>query len=91
MVRVEVAVPEPGAMLFGENEQLNVLGRPLHERAIGVVDVPDCMAALTSTVPDRPDRTVTAVGDAPKEMTGGTGGAGAPGVPGGAVFGQLGV
>jgi hypothetical protein len=52
MVRVEFAVPEPGAMLPGENEQLSVLGRPVHERAIGLVNVPDCIAALTVTFPD---------------------------------------
>jgi hypothetical protein len=89
MVRVEDAVPEPGAMLLGENEQLNVLGRPLQERAIGVVEVPDLIAALTVTFADCPDTTVTAVGEAPKDITagGGTGG----GTTGAIVFGQLGV
>lgn len=52
MVRVEVAFPVPGVMLLGENEQLNVLGRPLQESAIGLPEVPDCIAAVTVTVPD---------------------------------------
>lgn len=52
MVRVEVAFPVPGVILLGENEQLNVLGRPLQESLIGLFDVPDAIAAVTVTVPD---------------------------------------
>jgi hypothetical protein len=97
MVRVEVAVPEPGVMLLGEKVQLSVLGRPLHERVIGVFDVPDCIAAVTVTLLALPSGTVTAFGDALKVMTGavgagGVGGAGCVGGVGltGVVFGQLG-
>jgi hypothetical protein len=76
MVRVEVAFPVPGVMLLGEKEQLNVLGRPLHESAIGLLDIPDSMAAVTVTLPDLSSGTVTAVGDAVKEMVVGTGAGG---------------
>ena len=76
MVTVEVAVPVPGVMLLGENEQLSVLGRLPHERAIGVFKVPDFIAAATATVPDSPAGTVTALGDALKATVAVVGGGG---------------
>jgi hypothetical protein len=89
MVRVEVAVPGPGVMLFGENEHANVLGKPEHDNAIGVFDAPDCIAAVTVTFPDSPVGNVTAVGDALKDMIAeaGCGGAGGGGAT---VAGQVG-
>ena len=80
MVSVDVTVPEPGVMLLGEKEQVRVLGKLAHESEIGLVDVPDCTAAVTTTVPDFPVASVTAVGDAVKDIvveTGVTGAAGA--------------
>lgn len=52
IVRVEVAVPEPGVTLAGENVQLRVLGTPAQERAIGVFNDPDCACTFTVRVPD---------------------------------------
>lgn len=61
-------------MLLGKNEHLSELGRPLQERAIGVEDVPDFIAAVTRTVPTPPSaETVTALGEAPNEITVGDG------------------
>jgi hypothetical protein len=76
MVRVEVADPAPGIMVPGENEQFKVLGRPRHESAIGVFRVPDFIAAVTVTLPDSPEGTLTALGDALKEIVAGGGGGG---------------
>ena len=88
MVRVEVAFPVPGVMLLGENEQLNVLGRPLHESLIGLLTAPDWMAAVTVTLPDLLIGTVKSVGDAVKETVVDTGG---DGVVTGAVLGHVGL
>jgi hypothetical protein len=41
MVRVEVAVPDPGVMFAGEKEHLSVLGRPEQLSEIGLVKDPD--------------------------------------------------
>jgi hypothetical protein len=68
MVRVEVAVPEPGVMLAGEKAQLRVLGRFGQESEIGKFDDPDCAVALTVTLADLPAGTLTDVGAAPKEI-----------------------
>ena len=80
-------------MLLGENEQLNVLGRPLHESEIGLFDVPDSIAAVIVTFPDSPKGTVTESGDALKDMVAGMGGGVGVGggVGTGAVLGQLGL
>lgn len=90
MVRVEVALPLPGVMLLGENEQLNVLGRPPHESAICAFNIPDSIAAVTITFPDLPMGSVTFVGDAVNATVVGGAGAGGGGVLE-TVFGQLGL
>ena len=94
MVRVEVAFPLPGVMLLGENEQLNVLGRPPHESAICPLSAPDSIAAMTITFPDLPMGSVTFVGDAVNATVVGGAGVGGAGGGGGVletVFGQLGL
>ena len=83
MVRVDVAVPEPGAILAGENEQLKVFGKFGQESEIGEDDDPDCAFAVTVTLADFPAGTLTDVGAAPKE----TDVCGGPG----AVAGQVGL
>lgn len=90
MVRVEVADPVRGVMPPGENEQLNVLGRPLQDSAICVFSVPDLMAAVTVTFPDSPVGSDSAVGDAVKAMIAGVGVGGEGGVTG-VVTGQVGL
>jgi hypothetical protein len=86
MVRVEVAVPEPGVMIAGEKEQLKVLGTPVHDSEMGLFEAPDCAFAVTVRLPDFPAGIVTAVGEAPKDMTVGGGGP-----DGGTVAGQVGL
>lgn len=84
MVRVEVAVPEPGVMLAGEKEQLSVLGSFGQESEIGRFDDPDCAVAVTVTLADFPPDTLTDVGAAPKETV-------VRGADGGAVAVQVGL
>jgi hypothetical protein len=67
MVRVEVAVPVPGVMVAGEKEQFKVLGSPLQESAIELLNEPDCGFAVTVKVPDRPAGIVRDIGDALKD------------------------
>ena len=83
MVRVEVAVPEPGVMAAGENEQLRLLGRLGQESKIGLFEDPDCAVAVTVTLPDFPAGTLTDAGAAPNHtiVAGG----------GGAVAGHVGL
>jgi hypothetical protein len=88
MVRVELAVPEPGVMLSGENEQLNVLGSPLQESLIAAFALPDCIAAVTVITPDFPLGRVKSFGAAVKAIVAGvTGGSGSVGT---VVFGHVG-
>lgn len=77
IVRIELAVPDPGVMVLGENEQFSVLGRPPQERAMGLLNAPDCDPAETLMVPACPARIVTDAGEAEKESDG-AGGVGAP-------------
>lgn len=67
MVRVEVAVPEPGVMVTGEKEQVRVLGIPLQESEMGLLKDPDCGLALTVRLPAFPAGMVTEEGDALKD------------------------
>jgi hypothetical protein len=87
MVRVEVAVPEPGVMLAGEKEQLKVLGTPEHDSEMGLFEAPDCAFAVTVRLPDFPAGIVIAVGEAPRDITVGGGG----GPDGGTVAGHVGL
>jgi len=57
-------------MVAGENEQLKLLGIPAHERAIGLLNAPDCGFAVTVKRPDWPAGIVMADGDAPKDTAG---------------------
>ena len=54
MVRVEVAVPEPGVIVAGEKEQLSELGSVGQESEIGLFKAPDCAVAITVMLPDCP-------------------------------------
>jgi hypothetical protein len=67
IVTVEVAVPEPGVMVSGENEQLKPVGIPLHESVIGLLNDPDCGVAATVKVPVWPAEIVTEAGVAVKD------------------------
>ena len=55
IVSVEAAIPEPGVMLAGENEQLIVLGIPVQLSAIELLRYdPDCGFAVTERRPAAP-------------------------------------
>lgn len=70
MVTVEVATPEPGVMVAGENEQFKVLGIPAHESTIGLLNAPDCGVAVIVKRPGWPVETIIEVGEAPKDRVG---------------------
>lgn len=65
-VRTELAVPAPGVIAAGENEQLKDAGKPEQLRAIESLNVPDCGMAVTVTFPDAPAAIVIADGFVPK-------------------------
>lgn len=67
--------------MLGENEQRSVLGRPPQERAMGVLNTPDCDPAETVKVPVCPARIVMDAGEA-ENNSDGAGGGGAGGVGG---------
>lgn len=81
---MEVALPLPGVMLAGEKEQFKAFERPLQESAMGLLNAPDCVCAVTEKVPDLPAGMTTDDGDALKERDG-------VGFDGGPVSGQEGV
>ena len=83
IVTTEVARPEPGVMLAGENEQLIVAGMPLQLSAIEVSNDPDCGFALTVRLPAAPAKIISDAGDALKDSVGFGAGVGV-GVGGGA-------
>src|ERR1700677_275853 len=66
MVRTEVAVPAPGVMVAGENEQLSVSGILPQLSEMGLLKVPDCSLAVTVKAPDIPEGIVIVAGDALK-------------------------
>ncbi len=70
IVSAEVAIPEPGVMLAGENEQLIVLGIPVQLSAIELLNDPDCGFAVTVRRPAVPAEIVRDEGDALKESVG---------------------
>ncbi len=90
IVSVEAAIPEPGVMLAGENEQLIVLGIPVQLSVIELLNDPDCGFAVTVRLPAVPADIVRDAGDALKESVGfgvgvGVGGGAGEGGGGGAV------
>ena len=66
--------------MLGENEQCSALARPPQERAMGLLNAPDCDPAETVRVPDCPARIVRDAGEAENDSdgAGGGGGVGAP-------------
>lgn len=91
MVRVEVAVPDPGVMEAGEKEQFKELGSAGQESEIGLFEIPDCTVAFTVTLPDFPARIFTDVGEAPNDTLGGGATGGVGGAGGAAVAGHVGL
>src|ERR1700685_2831385 len=76
IVSVEVAVPEPGVMVAGEKVQLSDLEMPLHESAMGLLNDPECICAVTVNAPDLSEGMMTDAVDALKDnVRGGGGGA----------------
>lgn len=63
---MEVALLAPGVMVTGEKEQLNELGRPAQESVMALLNAPDCGVAVTVSVADWPEASVSAAGDALK-------------------------
>lgn len=72
MVSMEVALPDPGLMAAGENEQVSVAGKPPHESEIAPLNVPAWVAAITLRFPGLPEEIVTEFGEAVKETLVGT-------------------
>jgi hypothetical protein len=67
MVRTELAAPARGVTEPTENEQFNVMGHPLTDSAIGLVNDPDCVVAVILNVFDCPARMVSDEGEALKD------------------------
>jgi hypothetical protein len=67
IVRVDFAMPAPGVKLAGEKEQLKLLGTPLQESEMGLLNDPDCGVAVTVKLPDFPVGMVTDDGEALKD------------------------
>jgi len=67
--------------VLGENEQFKVLGKPPQERAMELLNAPDCDPAETVNVPVCPARIVRDAGDAEKDSDGAGGGGGGAGGP----------
>ena len=74
MVRAEFTGVEPMVKLAGENEQFHPVGKPVHESATGLLNVPDCGLAVTVKFLDCPAGMVTDDGDALRDRLGGGGG-----------------
>lgn len=68
---MDVAVTEPGVIVAGENEQLRLLGIPLQESEMALLNGPDCGSAVTVKLPDCPAGMVTVAGDALKDTVDG--------------------
>jgi hypothetical protein len=71
MVRMELAMPVPGVTEATENEQIKVLGQPLTESMIGLLNDPDCVLAVILRVFDCPAGIVSDEGDALKDKVAG--------------------
>ena len=71
IVSVDVALPAPGVMVAGEKAQFSELETPLQDSAMGLLNDPDFVCAITVNVPDRPCGIVTDNGDALKDRVGG--------------------
>ena len=63
---MEAALLAPGVIVMGEKEQLSELGRPAQESVMALLKAPDCGVAVTVTVADWPEASVSAAGDASK-------------------------
>ncbi|MGA7290853.1 MAG: hypothetical protein WBX02_22290 [Terriglobales bacterium] len=53
-------------MVTGEKAQLSELGRPEQESVIALLNAPDCGVAVTVSVADWPEASVSAAGEASK-------------------------
>jgi hypothetical protein len=69
----------PGVTVAGENEQVNVFGRPTQESAIALLKAPACGFASTVRLPDFPAGIVIDPGVALIENVDGSGSGGVTG------------
>lgn len=78
IVSFEATGLAPGVTLAGENEQVNVFGKPVQESPIAVLKAPACGFTVTVKLPDFPAGIVIDPGVALREKVdgGGTGGGG---------------
>jgi hypothetical protein len=81
IVSLDATELAPGVTVAGENEQVNVFGRPVQESAIDLLKAPACGFAITVKLPDFPAGIVIDPGVALKENVDGGG------VTGGGVTG----
>lgn len=82
IVSFEATELAPGVTVAGENEQVNVFGKPVQESPIALLKAPVCGFTITVKLPDFPAGIVIDPGVALRENVdgGGTGGGGATGV-----------
>jgi hypothetical protein len=79
IVSLALAPADPGVMLAGENEQLNVVGMPLQLSVTGLLNAPDCGVAVTVKLPAIPAGIVSDPGAALNDRVGVGGGGGGAG------------
>jgi hypothetical protein len=79
IVSFALAPADPGVIVAGENEQLNVLGMPLQLSVSGLLKVPDCGVAVTVKLPAIPAGIVSEPGAALNDKVGVGGGGGGAG------------
>ena len=67
IVSFEATEFAPGVTLAGENEQVNVFGKPVQDSPIAVLKAPACGFTITVNLPDFPARIVIDPGVALRE------------------------
>ena len=73
IVSFEATEFAPGVTVAGENEQVNDLGKPVHESRIAVLNAPACGFTITVKLPDFPAGIVIDPGVALREKVDGGG------------------
>ncbi len=79
IVSFALAPADPGVIVGGLNEQLNVFGMPLQLSVTGLLNAPDCGVAVTVKLPAIPAGIVSDTGAALNDKVGVGGGGGGGG------------
>lgn len=67
-VRFELAAIPPGVIVFGANEHVTPVGRPLHDKPIGLLKPPEALALIVTAV-DPPRVTVAEGAESVREKS----------------------